>query len=358
MLSLLDAPQAGYPLGNLSRSEYKNMSNPIAQLDDALRATRQPFDRIPVVDIASLVNGSDATTAAKDIRWAFANAGFMYVKNHGVSNDLIERAYTASKLFFDLPDDVKKLLHIENSGTALRGYIPLFGENTDPTKTSDLKECFDLGPETPGRNTPFFGSNQWPALLPSLEAEMMAYHDAMVRLARTILRGVAISLDLPETFFEAKMRDPISVLRLIHYPPQSGRVAEEMIGIGAHTDYGVMTILSQDQIGGLQVMNRDGQWIEASPLEGTFVINIGDLMQILTNDIYLANMHRVVNTSGRERYSMPFFVEADSDAVFEPLASCVSATNPRKYCSATCGAHMFARYVDSFPHLQALKKSA
>lgn len=334
------------------------MSELIAQLDDALRAERQPFDRIPVVDIASLVNGTDANTTARDMRWAFANAGFMYVKNHGVPVDLINRAYAASKLFFDLPDDAKTPLHIANSGTALRGYIPLFGENTDPTKTRDLKECFDLGPETPGRNTPFFGSNQWPASLPSFEKDMMAYHDAMVQLARTILRGVAISLDLPESYFETKMQDPISVLRLIHYPPQSGRVAEEMIGIGAHTDYGVMTILSQDQIGGLQVMNRDGQWIEAAPLEGTFVINIGDLMQILTNDIYLANMHRVVNTSGRERYSMPFFVEADSDAVFEPLESCISATNPSKYSSATCGTHMFARYVDSFPHLQAHKKSA
>ncbi|WP_254604338.1 isopenicillin N synthase family oxygenase [Leisingera sp. ANG59] len=148
------------------------------------------------------------------------------------------------------------------------------------------------------------------------------------------------------------MQNPISIQRLLHYPPQTGRIAEGTIGIGAHTDYGNLTILAQDDVGGLQVMNRDGQWIEGTPIPGTFVINIGDLIQKLTNDLYLANLHRVVNTSGRERYSIPFFIDADYDAVFEPLESCIGPENPARYAPVTCGAHKFGRFVNSYSHLQ------
>jgi len=328
------------------------MTSPLTLLDDALRAERQSFDRIPVIDVHALVSGGDTGQTIRDIRWALTNVGFFYVRNHGIPDALIDNAFAASRSFFDLPEPEKQALHIAQSGTALRGYIPLFGENTDPGKTRDLKECFDLGPEAPGDTRPFFGTNQWPATLPGLSATLMAYHDAVAKLSHALLRGVALSLDLPEAFFAEKMRDPISVLRLIHYPPQSGAIQEDMIGIGAHSDYGNMTVLAQDDVGGLQVLNRDGAWVEAPPIPGTFVINIGDLVQILTNDLYLANLHRVVNTSGRERYSMPFFVEADADAVFAPLPACVQAHPPARYQPVTCGAHMFARYVDSFPHLR------
>ncbi len=129
-------------------------------------------------------------------------------------------------------------------------------------------------------------------------------------------------------------------------------VDESIIGIGAHTDYGNLTILAQDDVGGLQVMNRDGQWVEGTPIAGTFVINIGDLLQRLTNDRYLANLHRVVNASGRERYSIPFFIDADYDAEFAPLPSCVSQDNPARYEAVTCGAHKYGRFVQSYPHLQ------
>ena len=321
-------------------------------LADRLRAKRQSFDRIPLVDIAALVDGGDARPVAREIRWALTNVGFLYIRNHGIPPALIEAAYQASRSFFALPIKVKNALHIRHSGHSLRGYIPLFGENTDPGKTRDLKECFDLGPETPGRDQPFFGTNQWPGGLPGFAETLMQYHDALAALSHVLLRGVALSLDLAPDYFAAKMRDPISVLRLIHYPPQSGRIDEEMIGIGAHTDYGNLTILAQDQVGGLQVLNRDQVWVEAPPIDGTFVLNIGDLVQRMTNDLYLANLHRVVNISGRERYSMPFFVEADTEAVFAPLPQCVSDNNPPRYAPVRCGAHMFARYKDSFPHLR------
>ncbi|WP_350332880.1 isopenicillin N synthase family dioxygenase [Coralliovum pocilloporae] len=328
----------------------------IAQLDDKLRAKRESFDRIPVVDLAPLLDGSDKMAVAKAMRWALSNAGFMYVKNHGVAASQLEDMFSVTSRFFDLPLEEKMDLHVSRSGTAMRGYIEIFGENTDPTKTRDLKECFDIGPETPDDTTPFFGANQWPESQPDFRAVAYAYHEAMVDLSRKMLGCIALSLDLDEGFFEPKMTRPISIQRLLHYPSQSGVVDESVIGIGAHTDYGNLTILAQDDVGGLQVMNRNGDWIEAPPIPGTYVINIGDLIQRLTNDVYLANLHRVINTSGRERYSIPFFIDADYDAEFAPLASCVSDDNPQRYQPVVCGVHKFGRFVDSFPHLQ--KKSA
>jgi isopenicillin N synthase-like dioxygenase len=323
-------------------------------LADRLRAERQTFDAIPVVDVSALVHGGDTQIVAKQFRWALSNVGFMYVKNHGIDAALIDQAFAETKRFFDLPIASKSALHIRNSGTDLRGYIPLFGENTDPTKTRDLKECFDLGRANPGDKRPFFGTNQWPDAVGAFSSTMLSYHSALAQLSLRLLRGIALSLDLPSDYFAPMMTDPINVLRLIHYPPQSGPIDEGEIGIGAHSDYGNITILTQDNVGGLQVLNRDDIWVEAPPKQGTFVINIGDLVQMLTNDQYIANLHRVINTSGRERYSMPFFVEANSDAVFAPLPQCVSALNPARYDPVTCGEHMFSRYKESFPHLQGL----
>lgn len=329
--------------------------SPLALLDDTLRATRVSFDQIPVIDVAPLLDGSDKQKVAREIRWALSNVGFMYVKNHGVAREVVEGAFDQTRQFFDLPLDQKMDLHVSKSGTALRGYIEMFGENTDPTRTKDLKECFDLGPETPGDATPFFGANQWPSetVLPDFAKVIYGYHQDMRALSTKLLRGIALSLDLDEDFFAPKMTNPISIQRLLHYPPQTGKIDESVMGIGAHTDYGNLTILAQDNVGGLQVMNRDGDWVMGPPIEDTFVINIGDLVQKLTNDRYIANLHRVVNTSGRERYSIPFFIDADYDAEFAPLPSCVTVNNPARYEPVTCGRHKFARFVDSFPHLAA-----
>ncbi len=325
----------------------------LTQLADSLRATRQSFDAIPVVDIGPLLDGRDPFGVAKEIRWALSNAGFMYVKNHGVSSSVVEAAFAQAKAFFDLPVDDKMTLHVGNSGVTMRGYIEIFGENTDPAKTKDLKECFDLGPETPGVEMPFFGANQWPDQLPAFQPAIYAYHGEMNKLSLILLRGIALSLDLPADFFASKMRNPISIQRLLHYPPQVGKIDESVMGVGAHTDYGNLTILAQDDVGGLQVLNRDGVWVQGPPIPDTFVINIGDLIQRLTNDVYLANLHRVVNTSGRERYSIPFFIDADYDAEFAPIPSCISADNPVRYDPVTCGRHKFDRFLDSFPHLAA-----
>ncbi|ESY63119.1 MULTISPECIES: 2-oxoglutarate and iron-dependent oxygenase domain-containing protein [Mesorhizobium] len=323
----------------------------VAKLDDKLRAKRESFDKLPVVDIAPLLDGSNKQRVAREIRWALSNTGFMYVKNHGIPPDLVHSVFDVSRRFFDLPTSEKMTLHVSKSDVALRGYVEPFGENTDPGKTKDLKECFDIGPERSKLEGPFFGPNPWPSNLPEFQELTYGYHQKMVDLAKILLKGIALSLDQSESYFEKSMRNPISIQRLLHYPPQSGYIGEEIIGIGAHTDYGNLTILAQDDVGGLQVMNRDGDWVEGTPIHGTFVINIGDLIQRLTNDVYLANMHRVVNTSGRERYSIPFFIDADFNAIIEALPSCVTDSNPLRYNSVMCGEHKFARFAASYAHL-------
>lgn len=323
----------------------------VGKLDDKLRGKRESFDKLPVVDIAPLLDGSNKHRVAKEIRWALSNTGFMYVKNHGIPQDFVDSVFDVSRRFFDLPTSQKMTLHVSKSDVALRGYIEPFGENTDPGKTKDLKECFDIGPERSTLEGPFFGPNQWPSSLPEFQKLTYGYHQKMVDLAKMLLKGIALSLDQSESYFETSMRNPISIQRLLHYPPQSGYIGEEIIGIGAHTDYGNLTILAQDDVGGLQVMNRDGDWVEGIPIHGTFVINIGDLIQRLTNAVYLANMHRVVNTSGHERYSSPFFIDADFDAIIEPLPSCVTDSNPLRYNPVTCGEHKFARFAASYAHL-------
>ncbi|MBU6266762.1 MAG: isopenicillin N synthase family oxygenase [Sphingomonadales bacterium] len=327
-----------------------NAASPV-RLNERLCAKRESFDRIPVIDVAPLLDGSDRQGVARQIRWALANVGFMYVKGHGVPAQVVDEAFAMSARFFALPTDAKMKLHISHSDLALRGYIEPYGENTDPERTIDFKEVFDLGPERTTLEGPFFGPNLWPEPDDGFRAVIYGYHQRMVGLATALLRGIALSLDLPEDWFEGIMKNPISILRLLRYPPQTGHVREDVIGIGAHTDFGNLTILAQDEVGGLQVMNRDGAWVEGPPIPGAFVINIGDLVQKLSNDGYIANMHRVINISGRERYSIPFFIDADFDALIAPLPSCVSADNPARYPPVTCGAHKFGRFVDTYAHL-------
>ncbi len=325
----------------------------VEQLGDSLRAKRMPFDEIPVVDLAPLSGEGDRSEMARAIHHALRNTGFMYITNHGVPEELIREAFDMAARFFALPDEQKMALHIGNSGVALRGYTEVFGENTDPDRTRDLKEVFDLGREArDGRIRPFFGPNAWPEQLPEFGEVFTRYHDAMLDLAQRLMQGIALSLDLPAGVFDPELQEPVAIQRVLHYPPQGAVRDDSLIGIGAHTDYGCLTILAQDKVGGLQVMTRDGDWISAPPISGTFIINIGDIMQRLTNDVYLANMHRVINTSGRERYSLPFFFDFDFDTVVVPMESCVTPDNPRKYDPVVSGEHKWQRYQASFPHLE------
>lgn len=327
------------------------------EIHSYLNAEDTDVESIPVIDISRLINGTDPEAVAKKIGDVCEHLGFLYIVNHGVSAELMTKVQDYTEKFFALPLEEKQKLSIENSGETLRGYIPMFGENVDPEFTQDFKECFDYASHEE-HVSPFFGPNLMPeSSLPGFKETMEAYHAEMLKLANKLIGAIALSLGLPFDYFYKMQQKPISIQRILHYPPQTGAISREKIGIGEHTDYGFLTILSQDSVGGLQVKNREGQWISAPPIEGSFIVNIGDLVQTYTNDRYISTYHRVINTSGKERYSYPFFMDMDFDAVVEPVATCVSGETPAKYSAYTCGEHKFRRFVDSYEHLQ-VEKSA
>ena len=326
----------------------------MSQVVDARLASKPTsFNEIPLIDIAKLLDGSDPQAVAAQIREACENVGFMYIKNHGVPKALIERMYALTQAFFALPQEAKERINIIHSGPTLRGYIPFYGENVDPKNTRDFKECFDYGQDG-SEVAPFSGPNLMPDELPEFKQCCEDYHAAMLELAQKLISAIALSLDLPAHYFAALQTNPITIQRILHYPPQTGVISQEEIGVGAHTDYGFLTILWQDQVGGLQVRNRDGEWVSAPPMEDTFIVNIGDLVQTFTNDRYISTLHRVINTSGVERYSIPFFIDLDFDAVVEPVPTCVSSENPTKYAPYTCGQHKYGRFLDSYEHLRGM----
>ncbi|WNL42950.1 2-oxoglutarate and iron-dependent oxygenase domain-containing protein [Halomonas sp. PAMB 3264] len=307
--------------------------------------------QIPVIDLGPLLDQSDPMSVANAIGQACERTGFFYVRGHGIDPGLVEQAFTMAAGFFARPLAEKEALNIVGSGLSLRGYTPLFGENVDPNKSRDLKECFDLGLDE-AEVSPFRGPNRMPAKPEAFKAVFERYYAEMLTLGHRLVGAIALSLGLCEDYFAPRQKRPIAIQRLLHYPSQAGAIGEEEIGIGAHTDYGLLTILAQDAVGGLQIRHCDGTWISAPPIDGAFVVNIGDLVQTLTNDRYVSTLHRVVNTSGRQRYSLPFFFDLDFEAMVEVLPSCTSESVPPRYAPYASGAHKFARYAASYTHLR------
>jgi isopenicillin N synthase-like dioxygenase len=322
-----------------------------------LGAKKVPFASVPVIDLGPLAGTDPAAKrrTAQAIGRACEDVGFLYIANHGVPQALIDRTFAEAHRFFALPLAEKMKIPLKASAN-YRGYFPLKEEKTDVTAMGDLKEGFDLmrelGPDDPDvrAGKPLHGPNQWPAeaVLPGFRAAILDYYAAMEALAKRLMRGMALSLDLDENWFADKLKKPLAYLRLLHYPPQPGTIDEREIGCGAHSDYGCLTILAQDQVGGLQLRNSAGEWIEAPPIPGTFVINLGDQMARWTNERFQATPHRVINRSGRERYSIPFFFDPDYDAVIECLPSCQGPDNPPKHKPITGGEHLLGMLNATF----------
>lgn len=310
---------------------------------------------LPVIDLAASFGHDRAAVqaTASQIDAACRTHGFFYVVGHGVPLALISHLFMLNRRFFQLPEPVKQQWHIERSGGLKRGFDPVGWQSLDPGRPADLKESFYLGAERGPDDalvragTPQHGPNQWPdeSLVPGFRASCEAYSAALDRLARHLMGLMALGLQLPRDHFEPFMRNPMPVLRLLHYPPQSASQVEGQIGSGAHTDWGGLTLLAQDSAGGLQVQGRDGQWIDARPVEGAFVVNLGDMMQRWTNDAYRSTLHRVVNNvSGRERHSAAYFHDIDYHAVVSALPTCHSAANPPRYAPVTAGEHIVEMY--------------
>lgn len=332
-------------------------NGPRRMVPTGLMAREVPFQEIPVVDFAAMLDGSDAARrrVGEAVRHACVNIGFFYAKNHGVDPAAVDGIFAAAKRFFALPAAEKMAIHIGRS-TNHRGYVPLLEENTDPTARGDVHEAFDMALEVPADDPDvlagksLYGPNVWPAGLPGFREAMDRYYGEAYQFGRRIFRAFALALELPEPWFEPWLTKPLAQLRVLHYPSQTGPVDERQIGTGAHSDYECFTILAQDDVGGLQVLNSAGAWIAAPPIPGTFVVNVGDQMARWTNDYFASTVHRAINRSGRERYSIPYFFGPNFDTPVEVLPSCTGPGRPAKYPPTTSGRYIIGRFDETFAY--------
>lgn len=314
------------------------------------------MNTLPLIDIAPLY-GTDSAAwrdVATQIDAACRDWGFFYITGHGIPPERIDALLAAAKAFFALPEAEK--LKIDITRTAHhRGYGAIATEQLDPTQPSDLKETFDMGfhmaadhPEVLA-GKPLRGPNRHPDL-PGWATLMEQHYADMQALAQTLLRAIALALGIERDFFDARFAEPISVFRMIHYPPRHTARSADQPGAGAHTDYGCVTLLYQDDAGGLQVRNVHGEWIDAPPIPGSFVVNIGDMMARWSNDRYTSTPHRVISPLGVHRYSMPFFAEPHPDTEISCLPNCSSADNPPKYPPVTSAEYLLSRFADTYAY--------
>lgn len=310
-------------------------------------------EQIPVIDIAPFRDGSNKTGVVNAVRTAAEDNGFLYISGHGVPQELIDRAFAQSAEFFALPDAVKASVKINSSH---RGYIGFnnstYSDKVKPNFNETFLMGFDLGPDDPdvAAGVAMHGPNQWPAGHAEFRATIEAYHSTLLEVGFVMLRIFGLALDLTEDFFLPQFKKPMPFVRLLHYPPQPATRAENEYGIAPHTDYGFMTILAQDSVGGLQVKRRDGGWIDATYMPGTFVVNIADMLMQWTNDRWVSTPHRVINTTGRERYSIPFFFDPTYQTVVECIPSCRSATKPALYEPITWGDYLKRRFDSTYAY--------
>ena len=306
---------------------------------------------LPVIDL-SLLAGTDQQRQqlARLLADVCLHTGFFYVSHHGISETLISRVFKESQALFNLPDAEKEAIN-KSLSKANRGYEPLKGQTLEPGSPPDLKEGFYIGQELDDSDPRVMagrfnqGSNQWPHTLPAFRNTMMEYFEALNALSGRIMEALTLSLGLGHDFFEDFCQQPISTLRLLHYPPQPPNPAPGEKGCGAHTDFGGITVLLLDDKPGLQVWDVKGdRWINADPVPGTFVVNLGDMIARWTNDRYRSTLHRVVNTSGAERYSVPFFFSGNPDHEVSCLPTCLAEGDQPHYPSTTVEAHLMDMY--------------
>lgn len=291
-----------------------------------------PLDALPALSMRDA--RQDAAGFAQAMGESYARFGFAIVRDHGLNPALIARALDATKAFFALPDQVKRRYHIAG-GAGQRGYIPFGVEAAKGADTVDLKEFWHVGREIARghRFGAFMPENVWPAEIVSFRTDVYALYEALDALGGELLRHVARFLGLAPDFFDAPIRDGNSVLRLLHYPPTRASVSG--IRAEAHEDINVITLLLGAEEAGLQLLSREGRWIDVNPPEGALVVNIGDMLARLTNDVLRSTTHRVRNPAPDRahlpRYSIPFFLHFAPDYLIETLASCVTVDNPSRY---------------------------
>ncbi|KAF8849105.1 2OG-Fe(II) oxygenase [Acephala macrosclerotiorum] len=312
-------------------------------------------DEIPIIDISGIYsqNFEDRKSVANQIHLAATSSGFFYIKSHGVLSSTTEATQASALEFFRQPEEIKEKVNATLSNS-MNGWKPPKTQRINASESIDVRETFSFrynplyDPDVPDtedeipediKNTVTIDEFCWEKTsnLPHFKRDILEYWRATVKLARNLTRSFALALSLPEEYFDTKITYPDASVAMNYYPPMppsSDEAGEN--SIGSHTDFQLFTILWQDSNGGLQVLNRDGEWISAAPIEGTFVVNIGDYLQRITNDQYISTVHRARNLSGKERISMPLFFGFNLSETCGVLESCVDEEHPAKYEPISC----------------------
>lgn len=329
-----------------------------AQLKSGVPADQ---DHLPVIDMAPLFEG-DAGEAevGRQLDAAFSTLGFCYFRNIGVDQAVVEGVFEASRRFHALPIAEKRAVLVNDYH---RGYMAprtsqivtsSVAKVTQPNDSESFMFMHEVSPEHPNYGQPLQGPNQWPASLPGFREAVLAYDAAMSQFCQRLLRPMARALSLPPEWFTRFFREPTVWLRLLHYPPQPPDAGPDAFGSAPHTDYGFITVLAQDNSGGLSVRRADGSWLAAPPLPGTWVVNVADMLSRWTNRRWQSTPHSVRNRSGGDRYSCPYFFDMSMDAMVEALPTCVGPGNPACEPPVRFGDYVMERLNRNYAYRKAV----
>ncbi|NOS92318.1 MAG: isopenicillin N synthase family oxygenase [Cyclobacteriaceae bacterium] len=304
------------------------------------------YDEVPSLDLADFTTGDPAKKKkfVADLGAAYNNIGFVAIRNHYLTDELSARLYDVIKKFFALPDEIKKKYEIEGLA-GQRGYIGKGKEHAKGRNTGDLKEFFHVGQEV-NDGDPIkseYPDNVWPSELQEFHSIALEVYQRLEKTGVQMLRAIALYLELPEDYFDAKVKHGNSILRPIHYFPieNPDAVPPDAVRAAEHGDINLITLLMGASADGLQVLRRDGKWIPITALPEQLVVNVGDMLERLTNKKLKSTIHRVVNPPrdqmNKPRYSIPFFMHPRSEMSLAALAGCVDAENPRQWSDITAG---------------------
>jgi isopenicillin N synthase-like dioxygenase len=307
------------------------------------------FDEIPSLDLADFTAGTPIQKAefVKKLGEAYQNIGFVAIKNHGLTQDLQDRLYASIKSFFALDDETKAKYEKPEIGYQ-RGYTGKGKEHAKGRNTGDLKEFYHVGQELgfiPESDTvkSEYPANVWPSEIPEFEKDAVEAYQTLEKAGKAMLQAIALNLELPEDYFEDKVAYGNSILRQIHYFPITNpdEVPEDAVRAAEHGDINLITLLMGASADGLQVLRKDGKWIPITALPDQLVVNVGDMLERLTNKKLKSTIHRVVNPPrelmNTSRYSIPFFMHPRSEMDLTCLESCIDAEHPKQFDDATAG---------------------